>query len=188
MQNIVPMTRPALELRTGQHLTLTPQLQQSIRLLQLSTLDLQTEISQALADNPMLERSDEPADAEPEAPAERETSMEDEAFRDTEPRNEEMPGSGGVYPDGGPDAARRSAACRSRRRMRLRGRGAGHHRRGAAQRADGGNSIGTSRLAATGSPSRVAGRKRHFATAAIAARSSTGEPLRWTMRLLVGTP
>src|SRR3546814_18771197 len=53
MQNIVPMTRPALELRTGQHLTLTPQLQQSIRLLQLSTLDLHDEISQALADNPM---------------------------------------------------------------------------------------------------------------------------------------
>lgn len=106
MQNIVPMTRPALELRTGQHLTLTPQLQQSIRLLQLSTLDLQTEISQALADNPMLERNEERAEAEPEAPAERETSMEDDAFRDTEPRNEEMPGSGGIYPDGGPDTAR----------------------------------------------------------------------------------
>src|SRR5690606_38922984 len=95
-----------LELRTGQHLTLTPQLQQSIRLLQLSTLDLQTEISQALADNPMLERSEERAEAEPEAPVERETSMEDETFRDTEPRNEEMPGSGGVYSDGGLDTAR----------------------------------------------------------------------------------
>ena len=59
MQNIVPMSRPALELRSGQHLTLTPQLQQSIRLLQLSTLDLELEISQALADNPLLERSEE---------------------------------------------------------------------------------------------------------------------------------
>jgi len=39
-------------------LTLTPQLQQSIRLLQLSTLDLEMEISQALADNPLLERAD----------------------------------------------------------------------------------------------------------------------------------
>ena len=38
------MTRPILELRPGQHLTLTPQLQQSIRLLQLSTLDLEAEI------------------------------------------------------------------------------------------------------------------------------------------------
>ncbi len=62
MQNIVPMSRPALELRSGQHLLLTPQLQQSIRLLQLSTLDLELEISQALADNPLLERSDD-ADA-----------------------------------------------------------------------------------------------------------------------------
>src|SRR5687768_16914998 len=52
MQNIVPMTRPILELRPGQHLTLTPQLQQSIRLLQLSTLDLEAEISQVLAENP----------------------------------------------------------------------------------------------------------------------------------------
>ena len=59
MQHIVPMSRPALELRSGQHLTLTPQLQQSIRLLQLSTLDLELEISQALADNPLLERGDE---------------------------------------------------------------------------------------------------------------------------------
>lgn len=39
-------------------MTLTPQLQQSIRLLQLSTLDLEMEISQALADNPLLERAD----------------------------------------------------------------------------------------------------------------------------------
>jgi len=43
MQNIVPMTRNFLELRLGQSLTLTPALQQSIRLLQLSTLDLEAE-------------------------------------------------------------------------------------------------------------------------------------------------
>ncbi|MBO1248227.1 RNA polymerase sigma-54 factor, partial [Bordetella holmesii] len=55
MQNNVPMSRPALEHRPGQHLTLTPQLQQSIRLLQLTSLDLEAEISQALAENPMLE-------------------------------------------------------------------------------------------------------------------------------------
>lgn len=99
MQNIVPMTRPALELRTGQHLTLTPQLQQSIRLLQLSTMDLQIEISQALADNPMLERSDEPNEAESETQANVESASNDESGRDAEPRAEEMPGSGGVYPD-----------------------------------------------------------------------------------------
>jgi RNA polymerase sigma-54 factor len=50
----------ALQLRLSQHLTLTPQLQQSIRLLQLSTLELQQELEQALQDNPMLERIDEP--------------------------------------------------------------------------------------------------------------------------------
>ncbi|MVW72916.1 RNA polymerase factor sigma-54 [Bordetella sp. 15P40C-2] len=103
MQNIVPMTRPALELRTGQHLTLTPQLQQSIRLLQLSTLDLQTEISQALAENPMLERSDERVEAEPEAPPSPEASMDDLSARDGEVRQEEMPGAGGVYPDDLPE-------------------------------------------------------------------------------------
>jgi RNA polymerase sigma-54 factor len=53
------MSRPSLELRPGQQLTLTPQLQQSIRLLQLSTLDLEMEISQALSDNPLLEREDD---------------------------------------------------------------------------------------------------------------------------------
>ncbi len=52
--------RNTLQLRLSQHLTLTPQLQQSIRLLQLSTLELQQELEQALQDNPMLERMDEP--------------------------------------------------------------------------------------------------------------------------------
>ena len=47
--------KPSLQLQIGQHLTMTPQLQQAIRLLQLSTLELQTEIQQALEENPMLE-------------------------------------------------------------------------------------------------------------------------------------
>lgn len=50
--------KPTLQLKLSQHLTLTPQLQQSIRLLQLSTLELNQEIEQALRDNPMLERED----------------------------------------------------------------------------------------------------------------------------------
>jgi len=45
----------SLQLKLGQQLTMTPQLQQAIRLLQLSTLDLQQEIYQALESNPMLE-------------------------------------------------------------------------------------------------------------------------------------
>ena len=41
---------------------MTPQLQQAIRLLQLSTLDLQQEIQEALESNPMLERQEEGED------------------------------------------------------------------------------------------------------------------------------
>lgn len=47
-----------LQLRLSQHLTLTPQLQQSIRLLQLSTLELNQELERFLQDNPLLERDD----------------------------------------------------------------------------------------------------------------------------------
>ncbi len=47
--------KPSLQLKIGQHLTMTPQLQQAIRLLQLSTLDLQSEIQEALESNPLLE-------------------------------------------------------------------------------------------------------------------------------------
>jgi RNA polymerase sigma-54 factor len=60
MQNIVPMSRNFLELRQGQQLTLTPALQQSIKLLQLSTLDLEAEVARALAENPLLEQEGTP--------------------------------------------------------------------------------------------------------------------------------
>jgi RNA polymerase sigma-54 factor len=50
--------KQGLQLRLSQHLALTPQLQQSIRLLQLSTLELNAEIDQALQENPLLERDD----------------------------------------------------------------------------------------------------------------------------------
>jgi RNA polymerase sigma-54 factor len=49
----------SLQLKLGQQLTMTPQLQQAIRLLQLSTLDLQQEIQEALDSNPMLEMQEE---------------------------------------------------------------------------------------------------------------------------------
>jgi len=104
------MTRPALELRPGQHLTLTPQLQQSIRLLQLSSLELEAEISQALADNPLLERDEDPAQADTADP-QREASVDnDDAPPDTELRLDEMPGSGGVYPDDDSDAPQAARA------------------------------------------------------------------------------
>jgi len=50
--------KPTLQFRLSQHLTLTPQLQQSIRLLQLSTVELNQEIERMLMDNPILERED----------------------------------------------------------------------------------------------------------------------------------
>ena len=52
---LLPM-KQGLSLRVSQHLALTPQLQQSIRLLQLSTLELTQEVDQMLDDNPFLER------------------------------------------------------------------------------------------------------------------------------------
>ena len=51
--------KASLQLRLSQHLALTPQLQQSIRLLQLSTLELQQEVATAIAQNPLLENEDD---------------------------------------------------------------------------------------------------------------------------------
>ena len=56
--------KQGLSLRVSQHLALTPQLQQSIRLLQLSTLELTQEIDQMLDENPFLEKDHEAAERE----------------------------------------------------------------------------------------------------------------------------
>ena len=56
--------KQGLSLRVSQHLALTPQLQQSIRLLQLSTLELSQEVEQMLDDNPFLERNADEAPRE----------------------------------------------------------------------------------------------------------------------------
>jgi RNA polymerase sigma-54 factor len=53
------MMKPSLQVRLSQHLALTPQLQQSIRLLQLSTLELHQEVEQMLEQNPFLETEEE---------------------------------------------------------------------------------------------------------------------------------
>jgi len=55
--------KPSLQVRLSQHLALTPQLQQSIRLLQLSTLELHQEVEQMLEQNPFLETEEETAPA-----------------------------------------------------------------------------------------------------------------------------
>jgi RNA polymerase sigma-54 factor len=59
MGNASSLMKQTLQLKIGQQLTMTPQLQQAIKLLQLSTLDLQQEIQQALDSNPMLDVNDE---------------------------------------------------------------------------------------------------------------------------------
>src|SRR4051794_10662225 len=65
----LPSMKPTLQFRLSQHLTLTPQLQQSIRLLQLSTVELNQEIERLLMDNPILEREEsEPDSAAGNAP------------------------------------------------------------------------------------------------------------------------
>ena len=53
--------KPSLQVRLSQHLALTPQLQQSIRLLQLSTLELHQEVEQMLEQNPFLDVEEESA-------------------------------------------------------------------------------------------------------------------------------
>ncbi len=56
--------KPSLQVRLSQHLALTPQLQQSIRLLQLSTLELHQEVEQMLEQNPFLDVEDDHAPME----------------------------------------------------------------------------------------------------------------------------
>jgi RNA polymerase sigma-54 factor len=100
--------KQSLQLRTSQHLALTPQLQQSIRLLQLSTLELHQEIEQILADNPMLERLDDPLDNSvrlladgaitPSTPAE--TAPAEPAPADAAPEGEGFEADAAAAPEG----------------------------------------------------------------------------------------
>ena len=80
--------KPGLQLRVSQHLALTPQLQQSIRLLQLSTLELSQEIEHMLEENPFLEVAEEESE-----PTEEPTSGSD------------MPTSASLAHDASTDAA-----------------------------------------------------------------------------------
>ncbi len=77
------MLKPSLQLRIGQQLTMTPQLQQAIRLLQLPVMELQTQLQEALESNVMLEISEDsgetaaqPADTA-EQPAQAEAAPDD---------------------------------------------------------------------------------------------------------------
>lgn len=81
--------KASLQLKLGQSLTMTPQLQQAIRLLQLSTLDLQQEIQQALESNPLLENQEdeEQAAATETDTGQQEQSASEEAPYETLPEN-----------------------------------------------------------------------------------------------------
>jgi RNA polymerase sigma-54 factor len=84
--------KPSLQVRLSQHLALTPQLQQSIRLLQLSTLELHQEVEQMLEQNPFLEPEEDGMPVH-EAPAERSSALE---------RSNEREESEGASDEGGP--------------------------------------------------------------------------------------
>ncbi|MCH9695033.1 MAG: RNA polymerase factor sigma-54 [Gammaproteobacteria bacterium] len=77
------MLKPSLQLKLGQSLTMTPQLQQAIRLLQLPILDLNAQIQEALEENIMLEMEDLPdvPRTEAESTAEVETIKAEEQWQ-----------------------------------------------------------------------------------------------------------
>ncbi len=93
--------KPALQLKLSQHLALTPQLQQSIKLLQLSTIEMQQELERYLLENPMLERDDDQAgesfvgaqqfDAPQTTEGEREQRVEREERDAREEREKDVP-------------------------------------------------------------------------------------------------
>jgi len=86
--------KPTLQFRLSQHLALTPQLQQSIRLLQLSTLELHQEVEQMLEQNPFLEAEEDSAPAF-EPLAERLSPAERVGERETERAAESSADGGG---------------------------------------------------------------------------------------------
>ena len=86
--------KPTLQFRLSQHLALTPQLQQSIRLLQLSTLELHQEVEQMLEQNPFLETDDDGGPAF-EPMVERTTPAERVGERESERAAESSADGGG---------------------------------------------------------------------------------------------
>lgn len=106
--------KPTLQLKLSQHLALTPQLQQSIRLLQLSTVELEQELEKYLLENPLLERDEvefaPPPERTDQPPASNDSAPESDAGSETAERTEhdegndafdENWGSEGAYPGAG---------------------------------------------------------------------------------------
>ena len=78
------MLKPSLQLRLSQQLTMTPQLQQAIRLLQLPIMELQTQIQEALDQNVMLEVDESESPEAPETPEVAEHEIEREQDHDAD--------------------------------------------------------------------------------------------------------
>ncbi|MCC4605194.1 RNA polymerase factor sigma-54 [Xanthomonas campestris pv. parthenii] len=109
-----------LQTSLGQQLVMTPQLRQAIKLLQMSTTELELEIAEAVETNPLLEWADEAAHAASEPPAAASSSSEETpredaapAERDDDWAQDELQwtgtGSGGSFDDESGDAAERVA-------------------------------------------------------------------------------
>src|SRR5277367_3939152 len=93
------MLKPSLQLRIGQQLTMTPQLQQAIRLLQLPSLDLQAHVRETLETNIMLESDaeDEGLETPLEALREREAAPAEEKYAELDVN------AAGAEPSGEPE-------------------------------------------------------------------------------------
>lgn len=92
------MMKPGLQLRVSQNLTLTPQLQQAIRLLLLSSVELQHEIQEMMESNPFLEESETPSNEKETAqanntPEEKENYSESQAVTELSEMNWEQSNS-----------------------------------------------------------------------------------------------
>ena len=94
--------KPSLQVRLSQHLALTPQLQQSIRLLQLSTLELHQEVEQMLEQNPFLD-VEEDAASPFETPLDR-TLKDDRAAERASPAERDDEAAGGASAEGDGEA------------------------------------------------------------------------------------
>ncbi|MGI4814950.1 MAG: RNA polymerase factor sigma-54 [Janthinobacterium lividum] len=119
------MNYPSIELRTRQNLALTPRLQQSVKLLQLSSIELAQEVETALATNPFLEYDEanstsatDTADADaPMATFDSTTAPEEttvttiEVARDDGPSSSEEGGSGDMDGYGEPYASRSASSA-----------------------------------------------------------------------------
>lgn len=86
--------KQSLQLKIGQSLTMTPQLQQAIRLLQLSSLEMHQEIQQVIESNPMLEMVEDEldADAHADAHADADDTDPEVGARDESEPGDEVPG------------------------------------------------------------------------------------------------